>query len=90
MARENQGLHIALIIFVLLTVMLGVTTFYFFKQFDEAQNKAKAAEGERLKSTQEQTKLQADVNLMKRLIGVADTENPNGGWVSAEFVVVGQ
>ena len=22
--------------------------------------------------------------------GVADTENPNGGWVSAEFVVVGQ
>ena len=28
--------------------------------------------------------------LWVKLGGVADTENPNGGWVSAEFVVVGQ
>ena len=30
MARENQGLQIALIIFVMLTIVLGVTTFIFF------------------------------------------------------------
>ena len=42
MARENQGLQIALIIFVILTIALGVTTFMFFKQFDEAQLRANA------------------------------------------------
>jgi len=36
MARENQGLQIALIIFVMLTIVLGVTTFIFFRQYDEA------------------------------------------------------
>ena len=32
MARENQGLQIALIIFVMLTIILGVTTYLFFRQ----------------------------------------------------------
>lgn len=35
MARENQGLQIALIIFVMLTIVLGVTTFIFFRRYDE-------------------------------------------------------
>ena len=40
MARENQGLQIALIIFVILTIILGVTTFLFFRQYEEATAKA--------------------------------------------------
>ena len=31
MARENQGLQIALIVFVMLTIILGVTTYLFFR-----------------------------------------------------------
>ena len=74
MARENQGLHIALIIFVLLTVTLGVTTFYFFKQFDEAQIKTRTADAERLKSSQEQTRIAFEASELKKMIGVAETE----------------
>jgi hypothetical protein len=44
MARENQGLQIAMIVFVLLTIIFGVTTFLFFSQYKEASRKALAAE----------------------------------------------
>ena len=44
MARENQGLQIALIIFVMLTIILGVTTFIFYRQYEEAAIKAGEAE----------------------------------------------
>jgi len=35
MARENQGLQIFLISFIMLTIILGVTTFLFYKQAEE-------------------------------------------------------
>ncbi len=38
-ARENQGLQIALIIFVMLTIVLIVFTFLFFSYYKEAQEK---------------------------------------------------
>ena len=38
-ARENQGLHIALIIFVILTIMLIVTTYIFFSNFQQERDK---------------------------------------------------
>jgi hypothetical protein len=42
MARSgNQGLQIALIIFVILTIVLSLTTFLFFKQAEEAEVKSK-------------------------------------------------
>src|SRR5262249_49408240 len=40
-ARENQGLQIAVMIFFLLVVVLAVTTYLFFSDFD-AEHKAKA------------------------------------------------
>jgi len=43
MARENQGLQIALIIFVILTIALAVTTFMFFKQADDLAIREKTA-----------------------------------------------
>jgi len=48
MARQNQGLQIALIVFVLLTLGLGVTTFFLAQQSNEAKQIAKDA---RKKST---------------------------------------
>ncbi len=38
-ARENQGLQIALIIFVMLTIVLIVTTFIFFNSYKEGQER---------------------------------------------------
>ncbi|MEX2186492.1 MAG: hypothetical protein WD875_06850 [Pirellulales bacterium] len=37
--REHQGYQIALVIFVMLTVLLSITTFMFFKKFREEQQK---------------------------------------------------
>ena len=56
MARENQGLKIALIIFVSLTLVLGLTTFLAFKQSGE---KATAA-----------AKYQEDANTAKDTAGI--------------------
>ena len=44
MARENQGLQIALIIFVMLTIILGVTTFLYVRQYGEAAKNASEME----------------------------------------------
>ncbi len=74
MARENQGLHIALIIFVALTLVLGVTTFMFFRKFEEATLKAKAnldqANADRLKAES----AEKDNTELKRLIGCGQTD----------------
>jgi len=42
-SRESQGLQIALILFVMITVVLAVTSFVFYRQADEAKKTAKAA-----------------------------------------------
>ena len=42
--RESQGLQIALILFVMVTVVLAVTTFVFYRKTEEAVQKKKAAE----------------------------------------------
>ncbi|MFH1266474.1 MAG: hypothetical protein ABIK89_12165, partial [Planctomycetota bacterium] len=75
MARENQGLQIALIIFVMLTIILGVTTFIFFRQYEEAA--AKAAEAETNAATEKNAAatIQGNFNTLKGYFGVAATEN---------------
>jgi hypothetical protein len=74
MARENQGLQIGLIIFVMLTIILGVTTYLFFRQYEEATIKATNAAAELAKVTKAAAKNDEDANELKRLIGVAKTE----------------
>jgi hypothetical protein len=44
MARETQGLQIAMIVFVLLTIVFGVSTFIFFSQYREADRRATATD----------------------------------------------
>lgn len=41
-SSDNQGLQIALIIFVILTLILSVTTFLFFRSYEQATIEAKA------------------------------------------------
>jgi hypothetical protein len=74
MARENQGLQIGLIVFVMLTILLGVTTYLFFRQYEEATAKAAASANDLAKMTRIAAKNEDDANELKRLIGVAKTE----------------
>src|SRR3990172_7686159 len=74
MARENQGLQIALIIFVMLTIILGVTTYLFFRQYEEADIKAKNNLAERDKAARLANENEEHINELKRLIGIAKTE----------------
>lgn len=74
MARENQGLQIALIVFVMLTIILGVTTYLFFRQYEEADIKAKSNLAERDKATKLALQNEDAANELKRMLGIAKTE----------------
>jgi hypothetical protein len=50
--RENQGLQIALIIFLMITVGLAISTYYFFRQ---AEDQRKLAEAETARATAAET-----------------------------------
>ena len=50
MARENQGLQIALILSVMLTIVFMVTTFIFVRQYQEAAAKSQTDLEEKTKA----------------------------------------
>lgn len=71
MARgESQGLQIALIIFVILTIILSVTTFIFFKNAEEAV--AKSESDQKAANDANTAKSESDNNLewLKQRIGI--------------------
>ncbi|HVC93963.1 MAG TPA: hypothetical protein VND64_09750 [Pirellulales bacterium] len=75
-SSENQGLQIALIIFVMLTIILSVTTFVFFRQADEASIRS-VADSKTAKEADAalKTKL-TEVARLKELIGVPEGLDP--------------
>ena len=75
MARENQGLQIALIIFVTFTVALGALTYWVYRLYDEQASKAKTAQDEARTKSDLANKSAADATLLKKWIGIAPTEN---------------
>ena len=74
MAKENQGLQIALIIFVMLTIILGVTTFLFFRQYEDALLKADAAAGEAQQQKTAAENMLDEANRLKQIVGFAQTD----------------
>lgn len=74
MVRENQPLQIALIVFVMISILLGVTTYMFFKQADEAVVKAKASSDDATTAKNEKEKVQGENNELRRLMGFAATD----------------
>lgn len=75
MARENQGLQIALIIFVMLTLILGVTSFLFFKHAEDAEARAKINE-QNARVEEGKARAMAEENQwLKQKIGFAVTED---------------
>jgi hypothetical protein len=73
MARENQGLQIALIIFVMLTIVLAVTTFLFYRKSDDALKAAKDADTKWAEKNTALELAQAECGDLKRLMGFAAT-----------------
>jgi len=72
-SSDNQGLQIALIVFVILTLILSVTTFLFYQQWSESADMASKERTEKgtkdsalREATQENTRL-------KEMIGLAPT-----------------
>jgi hypothetical protein len=72
MARaENQGLQIALILFVMLTIVLGVMTFLYFRSYDEERTKNAGLVTEAQKATKLAADTLNDVNTLKGYMGYA-------------------
>ncbi|HEY2839381.1 MAG TPA: hypothetical protein VGJ26_09540, partial [Pirellulales bacterium] len=70
MARaENQGLQIALILFVMLTIVLGVMTFLYFRSYDEERTKNGALVAEAEKQGKLAASTLKEIDVLKGLIG---------------------
>jgi hypothetical protein len=75
MARENQGLQIALIVSVMLTIILGGTTYYFYRLYDEVSVKAASAEADARKKATAAQDIARELNDLKvKAIGVKETD----------------
>lgn len=72
-SSENQGLQIALIIFVMLTIILSVTTFVFFRQYEEADGRSRADAEKSANADKALRTIQDENNELKQVIGVAAT-----------------
>lgn len=72
MNKIETGLKIALILFVVIAIILGVTTIIFKKQRDEAYLERDAAKKSAEVAKDEKTKVSADIVELKQMIGYAD------------------
>src|SRR5665647_2604301 len=68
-SNENQGLQISLIIFVMLTIVLSVSTFFVFKKYEEASKKASAAETAKKDADAAQTLAEQEAKNLKTIAG---------------------
>ena len=73
MARENQGLQIALIVFVMFTIILGVTTFMFSKEYSKEKGLRQAAETKAGEESAAAKELQSENMQLKVVVGHAET-----------------
>lgn len=72
-ARENQGLQIALIIFVMLTILLSVSTYMLFA-YQEQMEKAKVATNETVAAEKKRQDVEKDRGELLTVIGNAPTD----------------
>jgi hypothetical protein len=73
-ARENQGLTIALIVFVMLTILLTVSTYMLFDRYQDQLKTAKTAQKSAETATQEKSKADKDREELLAVIGAAPTD----------------
>ena len=74
-SRENQGLQIALILFVMVTVVLGVTTYMYFRKSEEKIKEAAAARAETKQRQDMLLAMEFETQALKHILGY-DTKTP--------------
>ena len=73
MARESQGvLQVLVIVFVMLTVVLGVTTYLYNQRADEATKSAATAVVNERQAQEKTVEKQKECDVLKRLIGLPE------------------
>jgi len=75
MARENQALHISLIVFVLMTLGLGVGMFRYYQLYDESSRKGAQDRDEANTAQEKVRKKDEELNTLKKMIGAADSDD---------------
>ncbi len=73
-SNENQGLKIAVACFVMLSVILAVSTYFGFKNYLETDKKLETANAEVASEKKEQGRLTAVLNEFKDAVGLNKTE----------------
>jgi hypothetical protein len=73
-ARENQNLQIALIIFVMLTIILSVTTFIFYNNYKEQRKLAEDAKKTSDDTNEKMRTLQDERNTLAMKLGLPETD----------------
>jgi len=82
-ARENQGLQIGLIIFVVLTVLLSLTTFVFFRNYQNEQLHAKEASNKESEARTAETNMHNERDQLMQWVGFQPAEKKEAveeGW----------
>ncbi len=75
MARENQGLQIALILFVITTILFGVMAFVFNSNSTKATAKATANAESAHRAENGLREMSKDLDELKKMIGFAETDD---------------
>jgi type II secretory pathway pseudopilin PulG len=86
MARENQGLHIALIVLFMVTIVLAVTTYVFCRQYLEADQSAQKFKQDLAAANQANTRIQGEYNQAKKwILGTPDAEQKEFDDLKTQF-----
>lgn len=72
-SSDNQGLQIALIVFVILTIILSVTTFFYSRQADTAFQQSEKDRADKTKADADLRTAVAEIEELKRLMGFEPT-----------------
>jgi hypothetical protein len=73
-SRENQGFQVALIVFVMLTVLLSVTTFVLFRNYNFEKTRADANDRTRTEAEQAKSSMKDERDQYLTYLGVSTTE----------------
>ncbi len=74
-SRENQGLQIALMVFALLVVLFAITTYVYFKSYDDASKQVASLKSDNQNSQRLAQQTQEEMNTLKELMGFSADDN---------------
>ncbi len=72
MARESQGLQVVLIVFVMLSVVLGVSLYIYVKEADTAAKAVSTEKRDRQQAESEKKATEEEIKVLKSMIGLPD------------------